>query len=78
MEATEDLVGGLQLRHFLHGSRGRTRVSVYREHRILKTAVEDRVYRLAIGVGLRCKLVLTCEPVVPREERGIRIEGDAR
>jgi hypothetical protein len=29
MEATEDWVGGLQLRHFLYGSRGRTRVSVY-------------------------------------------------
>ncbi len=29
MEATEDWVGGPQLRHFLYGSRGRTRVSVY-------------------------------------------------
>ena len=29
MEATEDWVGGPQLRHFLYGSRGRMRVSVY-------------------------------------------------
>jgi len=29
MEATADWVGGPQLRHFLYGSRGRTRVSVY-------------------------------------------------
>jgi len=29
MEATEDWVCGPQLRHFLYGSRGRTRVSVY-------------------------------------------------
>ncbi len=40
-------------------------------------AIEDGVSRLAMEVGLRCKLVLTCEPVVPRRKR-IWIEGDAR
>jgi hypothetical protein len=60
MEATEDWVGGLQIRHFLSGSRGRTRVSVYGENRILKMAIEDGVFKAAMEVGLRCKLVLTC------------------
>lgn len=54
MEVTEDLVGGLQIRDFLYGSRGRTRVSVYRENRIPKMAIEDGVFRAAIEVGLRC------------------------
>jgi hypothetical protein len=34
MEATEGLVGGLQLRHFLCGLKGRMRVSVYLEDRV--------------------------------------------
>jgi len=62
MEATEDWVGGPQVRHFLYGSRGRTRV--------LRMAIEDRGFRLAMEVGLRSKLVLTCEPAVPREGSG--------
>lgn len=41
MEAMEDWVGGLQLQHFLYGSRGRTCVSVYRENRIPKMVIED-------------------------------------
>ncbi len=75
MEATEDWVGGPQLRHFLCGSRGRTRVSVYWEDRILKMAIEDRIFGLAIEVGLRCKLVLTCRTgSAPRRKRN-RIKG---
>ena len=53
MEATEDWVGGPQLRHFLYGSRGRTRVSVYSEYGILKMAIKDGVFRLAIGSRLK-------------------------
>jgi hypothetical protein len=82
MEATEDWVGGLQLRHFLYGSKGRTRVSVHLEDRISKAAIEDRVFGLAIDVGLRCKWVLTCEPAVPRKggygSKGSKAEGPCR
>jgi len=38
-------------------------------------AVEDRVFRLAIEVGLRCKRVLTWEPAVPRKEAGEGSKG---
>jgi hypothetical protein len=31
-------------------------------------AIEDGIFRLAIEVGLRCKLVLTCDLTVPRKE----------
>ena len=80
MGAMEDWAGGLQVQHSLYGSRGRTRVSVYSEYRILKVAVEDRAFRLAIDICLRCKLVLTCEPAVPHIRSGIgskesKVEG---
>jgi hypothetical protein len=75
MGAMEDWAGGLQLQHSLYGSRGRTRVSVYKEYKIFKVAVEDRAFRLAIDVGLRCKLVLTCEPAVPHVWSGIGSKG---
>ncbi len=46
--------------------------------RILKTAIEDRIFGLAIEVGLRCKLVLTCRTgSAPRRKRN-RIQGNAR
>ncbi|RYP29971.1 hypothetical protein DL766_005117 [Monosporascus sp. MC13-8B] len=38
-------------------------------------AVEDGVFRLAMEAGLRCKLVLTCEPAVPRRGSGIGSKG---
>lgn len=31
-------------------------------------AIEDGIFKLAVEVGLRSKLVLTCEPAVPRKE----------
>jgi hypothetical protein len=41
-------------------------------------AIEDGVFRAAMEVGLRCKLVLTCGPgCAPRRMRK-RIEGDVR
>jgi hypothetical protein len=69
MEATEDWVGGMQLQHFLYGSSGRTRVLVYSENRTPKMAIEDRFFGLAIEVGLRCKLVLTCGTNLPCKRR---------
>ncbi len=50
----------------LYGSKGQTRVLVYLEDRILEMAFENIVFRLAMSVGFRCKLVLTCDPAVPR------------
>ncbi|KZL82765.1 reverse transcriptase domain protein, partial [Colletotrichum incanum] len=75
MEATEGWMGGSQIRHFLYGSRGRTRVSVYRENGTFKAAIEDGTHEEAVEVGLRSKLVLTCEPAVPREGSGIGSKG---
>jgi hypothetical protein len=66
MEATEGSVARPQLRHFLCDLRGRTRVLVYLEDRILKRTIENRFFKLAIDVGLRCKLVLTCGTNLPR------------
>jgi hypothetical protein len=75
MGAMEDWADGLQLQYSLYGSRGRTRVLVYEEYRIFKVAVEDKAFRLAIDIGLRCKLVLTCEPAVPYIRSGIGSKG---
>jgi hypothetical protein len=50
-------------------------VSVYEEYRIFKVAIEDRAFKLAIDVGLRCKLVLTCELAVPYIKSGIGSKG---
>jgi hypothetical protein len=41
-------------------------------------AIEDRVFRLAMEVGLRCKLVLTCGTGSAPQRKRIRIQGDAR
>ena len=42
-------------------------------------AIEDRVFGLAIEVGLRCKLVLNCEPAMPanadRGSKGMQSRG---
>lgn len=31
-------------------------------------AIEDGIFKLAVEVGLRSRLALTCEPAVPRRE----------
>ncbi|KAH9231817.1 hypothetical protein K456DRAFT_38016 [Colletotrichum gloeosporioides 23] len=40
-----------------------------------EVAIEDGTHKEAVEVGLRSKLVLTCEPAVPREGSGIGFIG---
>ncbi len=60
----KDWMNRLQLQYFLYDLREQTYVLIYWENRILKIIVEDRVFRLAIEISLRCKWVLTCKLTV--------------